>query len=163
MDDLYFMDQALELAKEAADDLEYTRALELLSGVPDTFLETGALRAEAAYQKAKLAFSQGDWRTAAEVLAGAVYACLTCHGDFDTAIITAVNHSGRSAAVGAVTGALLGIYLGEEALPEFYLECLEPTPLLRELADDLEQGCPMDRVGALFDGDWDRKYLGNGV
>ncbi len=101
--------------------------------------------------------------TAAEVLAGAAYACMTCHGDFDAAIITAVNHSGRSAAVGAVTGALLGVRLGEDALPEFYLECLEPTPLLRELADDLEQGCPMDRGGALFDGDWDRKYLGNGV
>ena len=96
--------------------------------------------------------------TAPEVLAGALYACLTCHGDFDTAIITAVNHSGRSAAVGAVTGALLGAKLGEETLPEFYLDCLEPTETLRELAGDLAQGCPMERTSLLFDGDWDRKY-----
>ncbi len=101
--------------------------------------------------------------TAPEVLAGALYACLTCHGDFDTAMITAVNHSGRSAAVGAVTGALLGVSLGEDALPDFYLECLEPTQLLRELADDLVQGCPMDRSSLLFDGDWDRKYLHGGL
>ena len=98
-----------------------------------------------------------------EVLAGALYACLTCHGDFDTAIITAVNHSGRSAAVGAVTGALLGAKFGEKALPEFYLECLEPTAILRELADDLAQGCPMERNSLLYDADWDRKYRHAGM
>ena len=101
--------------------------------------------------------------TAPEVLAGALYACLTCHRDFDTAIITAVNHSGRSAAVGAVTGALLGARLGEDTLPDFYLECLEPTQILRELADDLAQGCPMERASLLYDGDWDRKYRHAGL
>ena len=105
------------------------------------------------------AMEQLRCRTAPEVLAGAVYACATCHGDFDAAMITAVNHSGRSAAVGAITGALLGLALGEDALPEFYLECLEPTDVLRELADDLFHGCPMDLASSLFDDDWDRKYL----
>jgi len=102
-------------------------------------------------------------RTAPEVLAGALYACATCHGDFDAAMITAVNHSGRSAAVGAITGAILGLALGEEALPDFYLDCLEPAEILRELADDLLQGCPMDLRSSLFDDDWDRKYLHGGV
>ena len=102
-------------------------------------------------------------RTAAEVLAGVMYACLTCHDDFDTAMITSVNHSGRSAAVGAITGAMLGARLGEEALPEFYLECLEPTATLMELADDLVQGCPMVAGSNLFDDDWDRKYLHAGL
>lgn len=97
--------------------------------------------------------------TASQVLAGAFYAVLTAGEDFDSAMITAVNHSGRSAAVGAVTGALLGAKLGEEALPEFYLECLEPTDALRTLADDLAQGCPMERQSRLFDDDWDRKYI----
>ena len=100
--------------------------------------------------------------TAPEVLAGTLYACMTCHGDFDAAMITAVNHSGRSAAVGALTGAILGLRMGEEALPEFYLESLEPTEILRELADDLAQGCPMERSTSLFDHDWDRKYLNAG-
>jgi len=101
-------------------------------------------------------------RTSAEVLAGALYACLTCHGSFDAAIITAVNHSGRSAAVGAVTGAILGAKQGQAALPEFYLESLESAAVLAELASDVAQGCPVGSGGFLFDGDWDRKYLNSG-
>ena len=99
---------------------------------------------------------------AAKVLAGAIYASLTCQNDFDRAMIVAVNHSGRSAAVGAITGAILGIRLGEEALPEFYIECLEPAEILRELADDLYTGCPMEQGSKLFDLDWDYKYLHGG-
>ena len=101
-------------------------------------------------------------RTAAEVLAGAVYTVATCGRDFDTAMITAVNHSGRSSAVGAVTGAILGAILGDEALPEFYLESLEAAPYLTELADDMATGFS-EMVGkSLFDMDWDRKYLHGG-
>ena len=99
---------------------------------------------------------------AAQVLAGAVYACLVSREDFDSAMIVAVNHSGRSAAVGAIVGAILGARLGEEALPEFYIECLEPAEVLRELADDLFHGCPMELGNKLFDLDWDRKYLHGG-
>jgi ADP-ribosylglycohydrolase len=77
-------------------------------------------------------------------------------------MITAVNHSGRSAAVGALTGAVLGARMGARALPEFYLECLEPAMTLVELADDLYHGCPMEMGSRMFDGDWDRKYLHGG-
>lgn len=105
------------------------------------------------------AMEQLRCQTCPEVLAGAVYACLVSGGDFDAAMITAVNHSGRSAAVGALTGAILGAMLGEEALPEFYLECLEPARVLGELVDDLIQGCPMDLGSCLFDDDWDQKYI----
>ena len=100
---------------------------------------------------------------AAKVLAGAVYACLVSQNDFDRAMVVAVNHSGRSAAVGAIAGAILGIRLGEEALPEFYIECLEPAEVLRELADDLYTGCPMEKGNRLFDLDWDYKYLHGGA
>ena len=100
--------------------------------------------------------------TAAQVLAGAIYSCLVSRGDFDAAMIAAVNHSGRSAAVGAIAGAILGIWLGEEALPEFYIECLEPAEVLRELADDLYTGCPMEMGNKLFDLDWDYKYQHGG-
>ena len=100
--------------------------------------------------------------TAAQVMAGAVYACLVSKEDFDSAMIVAVNHSGCSAAVGAVVGAILGARLGEDALPEFYIECLEPAEVLRELADDLYDGCPMEMGSKLFDLDWDYKYLHGG-
>ena len=91
---------------------------------------------------------------AAQVLAGAVYALLTCGDDFDAAMITAVNHSGRSSAVAALTGAMLGARLGVEGVPEFYLECLDVCQPLMTLADDLHTGCPRP-----IDLEWDRKYL----
>lgn len=93
--------------------------------------------------------------TAQQCLAGAMYACLCCGSDFDTGMILAVNHSGRSAAVGAIAGALLGAKLGYEALPEFYLEGLEVQPVLMELGEDLSNGSP---TMGLFDDDWDLKY-----
>ena len=99
---------------------------------------------------------------AAQVLAGAGYATLVCREDFDNAMITAINHSGRAAAVGALAGAILGARLGEEALPDFYLDCLEPVDILRQLADDICQGCPMEKGSRLFDDDWHRKYLRGG-
>lgn len=95
----------------------------------------------------------------AEVLCGAFYAASACRGDFDSAMIIAVNHSGKSAAVGALTGALLGAQLGEAALPEFYLECLEAAPVLRELATDLYNCSPGQLRSRLFDDDFDRKYI----
>ena len=93
--------------------------------------------------------------TAAECLLGAIYASLIWPEDFDNAMILAVNHSGRSAAVAAVVGAILGARLGVEALPDFYLESLEPAKALKELAQDLAKGNP---ASSLFDDDWDQKY-----
>ncbi len=93
--------------------------------------------------------------TAAECVAGAVYACMIHPANFDEGMITAVNHSGRSAAVGALTGAFLGTRLGNKTLPEFYLESLECAPYLCELADDLTQAKMVMRI---FDDTWDQKY-----
>ena len=96
--------------------------------------------------------------TGAQVLAGSLYAVLVGGEDFDASLIAAVNHSGASAAAGALVGAIQGARMGEEALPEFYLECLECREVLRELADDLCQGCPIEKGDVFFDDDWDSKY-----
>ena len=96
--------------------------------------------------------------TCAQVLAGAIYAVLAGNGDFDAATIIAVNHSGKSAAVGALTGAIMGAKLGEDALPEFYLECLEAAQVMRDLATDLYNASPKGVRTRLFDDEWDRKY-----
>lgn len=93
--------------------------------------------------------------TAAECLAGAVYASMIHPANFDEGMIVAVNHSGRSGAVGALTGAILGAKLGADALPEFYLESLEQVDTLSELAEDLTQSWQVMRV---FDDTWDQKY-----
>ena len=96
---------------------------------------------------------------AASVLASACYVCLKFPGDFDRGIVASVNHSGLSAAVGTVAGALLGAMLSTEGVPEFYLEPLEMREILEELADDLFQGCSLSRDGRLFDDQWDQKYV----
>ena len=96
--------------------------------------------------------------TCAGVLAGAMYAVLAGRGDFDASAIIAVNHSGKSAAVGAVTGAILGASMGEDSLPEFYLECLESGRVLQSLATDLWHCYLRPGAKRLFDADWDQKY-----
>ena len=93
-------------------------------------------------------------QTAPQVLAGAVYTMIRCGNDFDAAMIAAVNHSGRSAAVASVVGAVLGAKLGHREIPEFYLENLEAAEDLWTLADDLCLGCP-----SVMEMDWDRKYI----
>ena len=105
------------------------------------------------------AMEQLECYTAAQALAGAVYAVLSSNGDFDAAMITAVNHSGKSAAVGSITGALLGASQGEASLPEFYLDCLDCDHVIRELASDLHTAFPKGWQKRLFDDDWDRKYM----
>ena len=79
--------------------------------------------------------------------------------DFDNAMVIAVNHSGRSAAVSCLAGAILGARLGEQMLPEFYMDGLYIADALRDLADDLVTGCPMVQGSLLFDCDWESKYL----
>ena len=98
---------------------------------------------------------QLDCLDAPQCLAGAIFACLVNPDDFDAAIITAVNHSGMSAAVGAMAGAIMGAGMGESALPEFYLESLECAHVLEVLATDMARGKP--GMG-LFDDSWDHKY-----
>lgn len=93
-------------------------------------------------------------QTAPQVLAGAVYTLMRCGSDFDAAMVAAVNHSGRSSAVAAVVGAILGARLGEAAIPAFYLDSLEIARDLRILADDLYTGCP-----SVMELEWDRKYI----
>ena len=94
--------------------------------------------------------------TAAECVAGAVYATTIHMANFDEAMIVSVNHSGRSGCVGSLVGAIMGARLGVEALPEFYLESLETTAVLSELAKDFAQ---VRQVMKIFDDSWDQKYV----
>lgn len=95
----------------------------------------------------------------AEVMALAIYACLTSGGDFAKAIRTAVNVSAAPAVAGAVTGSLMGAALGVERLPREFTEPLELYGIMEELADDMFQGCPMHADTLLFDEQWEQKYV----
>ncbi len=120
------------------------------------YLESVLQKAQESSVPVRLAIEQLECSSAQQCLAGAMYASLTCEGDFDTAIINAVNHSGSSAAVGALTGAILGAAHGIEALPDFYLESIEARRELCILANDMRCCTP---AAGIFDDDWDQKYI----
>lgn len=67
----------------------------------------------------------GQGWVAEETLAIAIYCSLKYSDDFDKAIIASVNHSDDSDSTGAVTGNILGAYLGLKSIPKKYLDNLE--------------------------------------
>ena len=79
----------------------------------------------------------GEGWVGEEALAIALYAALKYDNDFERAIVTAVNHKGDSDSTGAITGNILGAYLGIDAIPSHYLERLELERLINETAVDL--------------------------
>ena len=81
----------------------------------------------------------GGW-VAEETVAIAVYCSLAHFNDFEKAMVAAVNHGGDSDSTGAVTGNLLGVVFGYEALPDFYKEDLELHDVILHIADDLYNG-----------------------
>lgn len=81
----------------------------------------------------------GEGWVAEETLSIAVYCSLACKDDFRKAVLLAVNHGGDSDSTGAVTGNILGAYLGIEAIPEVWSYGIELSAELRELAGDLRK------------------------
>jgi len=71
-----------------------------------------------------------------EALAIAVACALTAE-DFAAGILRAVNHSGDSDSTGALAGNILGVMLGEEAIPEPWLNQLEVREVIARIAGDL--------------------------
>lgn len=82
----------------------------------------------------------GEGWVAEETLAIAVYCVAKYFGNFEKAVIAAVNHGGDSDSTGAVTGNILGAAVGYEALPEHSKTDLELHDVILHVADDLWQG-----------------------
>ena len=76
-----------------------------------------------------------------EALAIAIYCTLKHFGDFEQAIIAAVNHSGDSDSTGSICGNIIGVLVGFDAIPDYYKEHLELRPVMEAIADDLSSGC----------------------
>jgi len=82
----------------------------------------------------------GEGWIAEEALAIAVYCSLKYKNDFETALITAVNHNGDSDSTGAITGNILGAFLGIDAIPYKWKNNVELSKVILEIADDLYHG-----------------------
>ncbi len=87
----------------------------------------------------------GEGWVAEEALAIAVYCALKYENDFSGGITAAVNHSGDSDSTGAITGNILGAYIGFDGIDEKWKNDLELYKVILEIADDL-CGCSDDEA-----------------
>lgn len=101
----------------------------------------------------------GEGWVAEETLAIAVYCALKYQTDFNQALIAAVNHDGDSDSTGAVTGNILGAYLGLSGIPQKYLDHLELKDIIFNIADDLYHDCKMSEFDSFRDEIWIHKYI----
>jgi ADP-ribosylglycohydrolase len=79
----------------------------------------------------------GEGWVGEEALAISVYCALKYRNDFKLALITAVNHNGDSDSTGAITGNILGAYLGVNSIPRDWIEKVELKDEIIQVADDL--------------------------
>ena len=99
----------------------------------------------------------GGW-TGEEALGIALYCSLKYQNDFSGAMAASVNHSGDSDSTGAVTGNILGAWLGYEAIEEKWLKDLELRRVLLEMANDLYTGCPKTAEAINRNETWFNRY-----
>lgn len=79
----------------------------------------------------------GEGWVAEEALAIAVYCSIKYKNNFEKAIITSVNHDGDSDSTGAITGNIIGAYLGVDNIPSRWKEKVEFNKLILELGERL--------------------------
>lgn len=100
----------------------------------------------------------GQGWVAEETLAIAVYCTLKYPNDFVKAVTTSVNHGGDSDSIGAVTGNIIGAYLGRQHIPDEFIEPLELKEVISEIAVDLFEDCKIREYGDYQDDKWYSKY-----
>ena len=102
----------------------------------------------------------GEGWVAEETLAIALYCSLRYQKDFSAGIIASVNHKGDSDSIGAVTGNILGAWLGYERIEDKWKRDLELSEIILEMAGDISQVCEINEYGVPGqDPDWKRKYI----
>ncbi len=100
----------------------------------------------------------GQGWVAEETLAIAIYCALKYKNDFKKGVVAAVNHDGDSDSTGAVTGNILGVYLGINQIPEELIKPLELRDVIEELAVDMHEDCKLSEYGDYRDEKWWKKY-----
>lgn len=101
----------------------------------------------------------GEGWVAEETFAIAVYSCLKYKNSFEDAVICSVNHDGDSDSTGAVTGNIMGVYLGYDSIPDYYIDHLKLKDVIYEMANDLATEVPVDGYGSNTDDYWEKKYV----
>lgn len=103
----------------------------------------------------------GEGWVAEETLAIAIYCSLRYKYDFKKAICVSVSHGGDSDSTGAITGNILGAFLGIRNIPDELIKPLELKEVIESIAVDLsidESGLTED-FGAYESDEWIAKYV----
>jgi len=79
----------------------------------------------------------GEGHTGEKALGIAVYCSLKFFYDFEKGVQAAVNHSGDSDSTGTIAGAILGAFLGVEAIPNGWMRNLEDADTITQIATDI--------------------------
>ncbi|PKM88141.1 MAG: ADP-ribosylglycohydrolase family protein [Firmicutes bacterium HGW-Firmicutes-12] len=79
----------------------------------------------------------GEGWVGEEALGISTYCTLKYKNDFNKALIAAVNHNGDSDSTGAITGNIIGAYLGLKRIPQDWVFKVELKEVITQLADDL--------------------------
>lgn len=79
----------------------------------------------------------GEGWVAEETLAIAIYCALKYSDDFHKAVTVSVNHKGDSDSTGAVTGNILGAYLGADKIPDNYIANIEMLDVIKKISEQL--------------------------
>jgi len=95
----------------------------------------------------------GEGWVGEEALGIATYCALKYTDDFKKALIAAVNHNGDSDSTGAITGNILGAYLGLSKIPAEWIEKVEMKEVIMQMADDL-------LIGYQEGSEWRNRYPG---
>ena len=118
------------------------------------------------YQDPEAIRLMGEGWVAEETLGIALYSCLKHFGNFEETIISAVNHDGDSDSTGSVAGQIMGLIVGIDGIPDEFKKNLEFRDIMKILAHDLVQGCPIsewdDAIKGLPTSEyimWHQKYL----
>jgi len=146
------LDECFEILKELFAGQEYLSKLLDIIALAVSLSENNAPDAHNIAQ-----IGQG-W-VAEEALAIALYCSLKYYDDFSKAIIAAVNHDGDSDSTGAITGNIVGAYIGYEKISLKWRNDLQLHDTIIEIADDLCHDCQMDGYTSYTDEDWVRKYI----
>ncbi|MBQ9886289.1 MAG: ADP-ribosylglycohydrolase family protein [Lachnospiraceae bacterium] len=101
----------------------------------------------------------GEGWVAEETLAISVYCALKYQNDFVKGVVAAVNHDGDSDSTGAVTGNILGAYLGIDGIPSEFITPLELKDVIEELSNDMYEDCRMSEYDSYRDEKWLQKYV----
>ncbi|MDD7795434.1 ADP-ribosylglycohydrolase family protein [Clostridium sp. 'White wine YQ'] len=134
--------ESLDLLKKYSDSQECVDKIQLALELVDS---------NEIYNEAIRKIGEG-W-LAEEAISIAVYCALKYQNDYKKAIIAAVNHNGDSDSTGAITGNILGAYLGTYGIPNDYIENIELFEQISEMAEDLY-------IGYEESDKWRNKYPG---